>query len=208
MDSINWTKNSIEENNYISRLIGLFGEKISEIWINNCSDYKNCGRPTIKWTHNGKLKRATLDFLLEREGKYYIVEQKNFFAYNKGKLRRIDNSIEFRAAFKSWNKTKTNATPAWEIFNSFEKHNDYIVKVGKIEYKELSGKILFWSDLKEADKDNFLDYTKELNSVRYNNVFGLVQMIDDLNKKSDPDYTALIKKYVSWNDNLFSNLLP
>lgn len=150
--------------------------------------------------------RRILDEQLEKERKYYIVIQKNFFAYNKERLRTIDNSSDFNKAFASWNKSKNNATPAWKIFNSFEKY-EYFVKVGQVEYKNLAGKILFWSDVKESDKNNFLDYTKELNGKCYSDVIGLTQMINDLNNTKDSDYVELIKKYISWNNDLFSNIL-
>ncbi len=206
--NVNWEENSSKQNNYLSRLIGLFGEEISEKWLaNDNSAYSNFGRPTIYWIEEGKKKRATLDFLIEREGKIYIVEQKNFFAYNKGRLRTIDSSDDFRKAFASWNTTKNKATPAWKIFNSFEQH-EYEIKIGKKEYRKLDGKVVFWSDLIEADKDYFLTLSEELNRTRYNDAIGLVQMINDLKRWKDTDYEALIENYIQWNKDLFDNLRP
>lgn len=209
MNEITWHENSNQQNNYLARIIGIIGEEISEYWLKNEQNkqYSNIGRPTIYWEEAGKNHRATLDFLIQdKNGSVFIVEQKNFFAYNKGKLRTIEDSPEFKKAFSSWHRSKSKATAAWKIFNSFEK-TKYEVKCNGDSYPNISGRVLFWSEVQPEAKSNFLEYMNEMHEVSYHDVIGLVQMVHDLKQWQDESFKRLVNERMNWSNQLFTSLL-
>ena len=67
----------VERDKFLSRVFGIFSEKIVEIWCKSPKGkYKNLGRPTIKINKDGKGK--TLDFALQHKktGSVYVTEMK------------------------------------------------------------------------------------------------------------------------------------
>ncbi len=83
------TGNNDARSKFLSRLFGIFSEKIVDCWCkNNKSDYENCGRPTIYadgWHY-------TLDFTFKKDDKLYIVEMKSEIQYQNYKFMILKNN--------------------------------------------------------------------------------------------------------------------
>jgi len=204
MNSFNWDVDSSERNNFLARIMGIFGEKIAGCWFENeKSGYDNLGRPTIHWTYNGQKKWVTLDFLINKKesGEIYLVEQKNFFAYQEGKLRKINND-NFPFAYKKWSDKKKSG--AWEIFTELSKNIDLqkefkiTTKETKDENHKISGTILIWSDVDESYKNVFCA------KYGFSDIIGLTQMIKDLNQWEDHKYIDFISEKERWIQDLFN----
>ena len=201
MKKINWNKNEIEKNNFLARIVGIIGEDITVFWLKNenCK-YENCGRPTIYWRDNQK---ATLDFLLKKRNsedkEYYLVEQKNFFAYYKGNLRTIEDSSKFFDNYEKWSTRKSKSTPAWRIFNEYTNYN-YRIKTKEIgEIDKVAGTILVWSDVNELDKSKFLE------KYNFYDVIGVTSMVEDLIAWKDLDFKEFVLKRELWLNELFQH---
>lgn len=196
-----WNKTEKEQNNFLARIIGIFGEQITSYWLNdeNCN-YKNLGRPTLHWQIDGKKKWTTLDFLIKhkKNNKIFLVEQKNFFAYQNGKFKTINNG-EFIKHYQKWSDGKMKSN-AWRLFNEIardiDNQKDYEIKTKNGEYYKLDGTILIWSDV--IEKDKFLELTK------FNDVIGLTKIIKDLNRWKNKEYTNYLNEKQCWINELFS----
>lgn len=197
--------NNQNKQNFLARIMGIFGEKIAGYWFENGkSCYDNLGRPTIHWTDNGKKKRVTLDFLINKKesDEIYLVEQKNFFAYQKGKLRTIKDNCGFTDAYHKWSKSKLNQpSGAWKIFNDLPKDFTIKTKNSKYENHHITGTVLIWSDVDESYKNKFCK------KYGFSDIIGLTKMIHDLNKWEDKNYYDFIYEKEEWLQELFNWLL-
>jgi len=84
-----------EEANFISRTLGLFAEKLVELWLKspNCP-YENLGRPSF-YDSNDKYTHITLDFALrdKQTGEIFVTEMKSEIAYNNFKNVILDDKV-------------------------------------------------------------------------------------------------------------------
>lgn len=198
--------------NFNAKLLGLIAEEITKCWFRNekCP-YENFGRPTIKWIENGKIRKATLDFLIKEkksdlEEKYYLVEQKSLFAKNNGNLRIFQDSKRFIKAYKAWDKSKTKRTGAWRIFKKFNDHDVISVyfKNSKNLKNRIIGSKLIWSDVRISNESKFLEELRRETSIK--EIFGLTTIIEDLKNWKDKDYQTLIQSRRKWMSEVFNHL--
>ena len=134
----------------------------------------------------------------KKTGKNYIVEQKNFYGYKKGKLTVIVETTEFISAYKSWSIEKQKRTIAWKAFVNFNISDNLVVKVKKNEYTT-HGKILIWSSCKDtATKDWFC---KE---EQIDDIITVEEMIKDLISWDDENYKKALLQKKTWVE-LFVN---
>ena len=201
MKKIPWKKFESVKSNFLARIIGVIGEDVTKYWLENVNcEYINCGRPTVYWEGNQK---ATLDFLLKKRepgtGGLYLVEQKNFFAYQNGGLRTIEDIPEFYENYEKWSKRKSNSTPAWRIFNELNNHS-YTIKVKDMdEINKAGGTILIWGDVTESAKLNFME------KYKFYDVIGITSMVEDLIRWKDSAFEEFILSRESWTQELFHN---
>lgn len=181
--------------NFLSRFFGIFSEEIVKNWCSNPNNknYTNIGRPTI---HTQGGEKYTLDFYLQNKktGKNYIVEQKSFYGYKKGKLSVINQNTDFISAFDNWSNSKQQRTKAWEAFLSFDAKRGDEVKVAKTEYKT-QGKILIWSSCKDNETKKW--FCKKLG---IDDILTLEEMIIDLVNWKDIGYKKSLLEKKKWVD--------
>lgn len=197
MDIFNDTLNT-KQANFLSRIIGIFSEDVVRFWLENkkCK-YNFLGRPQV-WTENDS-KKYSLDYLLQdkKTKKCYIAEQKCFFGFKDGKLKKISEAETFSIVFDKWSNEKRNHTVAWARFIEFNNDSHVSIKNKKCD---VSGKILVWAS---CDKKAKKDFQKK------HNIFDVVsfeQVIRDLNKWEDRKYLGFLKDRKKWINQLFNSL--
>jgi len=201
MKDIHWNNSQPAMNNFLARIIGIIGEDITKFWLSNVNcEYINCGRPTIYWGEN---QRATLDFLIRKKesdhSDFYLVEQKNFFAYQNGNLRTIDDVPEFYNTYDKWSKSKTKSSPAWKIFNELNSHAYRIKVKGLDEVFKINGTILIWGAVNELASLKFKE------KYGFHDVIGLVSMVEDLISWKDQDFEKFVLDRERWTRELFNS---
>jgi len=79
-------KGKSERDKFLSRVFGIFSERIVEIWCQNPkAPFSNIGRPTIYYDEEGNY--CTLDFLLKDEkGELFVTEMKCEIEYQRYKF--------------------------------------------------------------------------------------------------------------------------
>ena len=183
-------KGKSQRDKFLSRLFGIFNEKIIRIWCaNEKSPYINKGRPTIY--DDGK--HCTLDFLLEdKDSRLYIAEMKCELEYQKYKYLTLNDKDHLHHHL---NKR------AFHLFLEAAKSPDkFKVKCNKKEVK-ISGSILIWGRIAE---DCILDVK---NHYSIQDVVSVEKVVANLSKWEDEDYKKLIDRYHRWSDELFRGLL-
>lgn len=233
MQNFNFRELFCQENqkkdNFLSRVFGIFSEEIVDFWLaNRESKYVKIGRPTLYKkemangisTQNKKENSATLDFLImnKNDGKYFIVEQKNFLAYKKGTMALMneDADSKFMVNFEGWSKAKRKSTLAWDFFLDFSS-DKYIVKYNQPIFNDKKGKIvrsksvrlnpdakigkvLLWSSFNKKGK------AKIIHDYGFDDILSLEKIISDLIKWNDEDYFNWLVERSNWTSDLFNIL--
>lgn len=204
LDSLTFTKETKSQVNFLSKIFATFNQDIIKIWCDNPNNkqYNYVSREPIIVVGE---ERTRLDHLLEKNGKNFIVEQKNFFGYKGGLITIIDDDPIFLKNFDSWSnsKNKDQKSQAWQKFSSlhFKKNLEPFVKLKNGEIKIIHGKILIWSKgTKEGKK--ILKHKLYLNDI-----LTIEDMVIDLKKWGDADFKKLLKEKKKWINNLFSELI-
>jgi hypothetical protein len=181
--------------NFKSRIFGIFSEEIVRIWLKNpkCK-YEDLGRPTLYDLNDTRLAQLDFTFRDRETNKIYIVEQKCFYGYRKGKMATISTSDDFIKNFESWSTRKMKQTKAWECFINFPKN--YHVKVQK-EKKHIDGRILIWAKYEEDGKKELIK------NLKINDIISIEEIIKDLNKWQDKDYFDFIRNKKNLINELF-----
>ena len=184
--------------NFLSRIVGVFSEEIVRFWLENerCK-YINIGRPQV--STSGDPKNYTLDFLLQntKTKKYFIAEQKCFFGFKNGTLKKISEVETFTMEFEKWSTKKSISTIAWDRFINFDK--DTSVVSNKQKKYSVSGKVLIWASYDKKAKENFQK------KYKLSDVISFEHIIRDLKDWSDESYIKFIKEKQKWINELFKN---
>jgi len=172
-----------EEKNYNAKILYPITEEIVRIWCNRkCSEYKDLGRPSLY--ENNKYIHKTFDFTFEKNGKFYIGEQKNWIAVENGayinEIYLYNKDIEYlRGAINNKYKVYCNGKK-WHI----------------------SGVILVWPH----PSDKFIKEFKKENPKF--EILSFQKMVNDLIKEKNKEYLLLIKNHKEYCEKLFKELLP
>jgi hypothetical protein len=175
-----------EEINYVARIFAPFSEEIVRIWCKRKnSKYKDLGRPSlyknIKYTHK------TFDFTFEKDGEYFIGEQKNWIA--------VDNGYYLTEIYL--NDADLN------ILDEVLRNKEYEVYCGNISQKlVISGVVLIWP---QPTAESIMEFRKK--HPRYK-VLSFQDIINDLINENNQEYLQLLERYKKYCDNLFKELLP
>lgn len=191
-------KNNIKLNEsrdkFLSRIFGIFNEKIVEIWCNSeKSDYDNLGRPTV-YDREKTLKGSTLDFTLREKngGKTFISEMKCEIQFEKFKYLELNSVIQL----KHHNKIAFN-----RFLGVAKEPQKYKTKVkGEKEYREIDGAILIWGKIDPNKKTEICDFTK------LTDILSLEVMINDLIEIQHKEYYEFINQREEWLKYLFDGL--
>jgi len=186
------TKNqkiSSEEQNFFSRLFGLFYEKIVPIWCNINKEYEYIeGRPSLYNLKNQYLHR-TYDFVFKKNEKLFLVEQKNWIAYENFKFLEINKN--------NLKKIKHHLDKDEELNKFCSDPKNYIVKVNQ-EKKEIQGVIFIWPRVSIND----LEYCKK--ELKVYDILSFEEMIKEI--KHEKAFIGLIEKYQNWCNDFFDRL--
>jgi len=187
---------NIEENkiSFLARVFGIFSEEIPKIWF-ELKGFQVLGRPTISIENENKTEKATLDFCQEKGGKYYIVEQKCFLAYDDCKLLNTE-SDEFKNAFEKWHNNKKEQTKAWKFFVNFNTNTgNYSITYKKnkndkskpLKNNEIKKKLI-WGSISDNGKEIIKKHLGEDLEI-----YSIEEMIKEIINKEE--YLNLIKSY-------------
>jgi len=177
-----------EKGSFLSRVFGIFNEEIVRIWARDVhSPYNiNENRPTLYDKDN---KPYTLDFLFEKNGKYYVSEMKCEIQYNNYRFWRLENP-------KQLNHHKKNA---FKLFLQAAKEPSS-VKVKAGSFVNPAGTVLVWG----AACEEGVQTVKE--QYGFSDILTVENCISDLIQWSNSEYVALLEKYESWCGSLFEAL--
>jgi len=181
-----------ERDAYLSRVFGIFNEKIVTTWCKGAAPYEDLGRPTV--FKHGESGFATLDFTLRNRasGQVYVAELKCELQFENYKYLRLSDPGQLRH----------HGLKAFQWFCDLAlNQSDYHVKV-KGRPCEVHGAILIWG----ATTPEGVDAVKRL--YRFQDVLSLEDMITALNAQTGcQDYRNLIIERDTWWRQLVMGLL-
>ena len=174
--------------NFRAKLLGLIYENILEQY------FRKTGYEVIRKDYRSgtyKDKKFAVDYILEKNGVYYVVEAKCWPPYNEGRLKTFNietNRKIIERKREDFNRLKT--------FLNREFISHYKAKIDKQDIKA-EGKILVWWDV---DKDDAEDLR---------NICGLDEIIsiEEILEKHKDKIKEVIIEYKQYADELFNSLL-
>ncbi|GHT25519.1 hypothetical protein AGMMS4957_20460 [Bacteroidia bacterium] len=187
-----------ERDKYISRVFGVFSEKIAEIYFKSgYSEYESLGRPTL-YKINDK-KGYTLDFTLKnrKTSEFYICEMKCELQYENCKYLELSKSNQI--------KHHEDNKKAFQYFLDIPQNaSNYRVEIKstKEEIKP-AGIILLWGKI--SNDKNAIDAVKT--NYKITEILSLEDMINTMVEKNYDKYFDFVKERIEWSKYLFDNLL-
>jgi hypothetical protein len=128
-------------------------------------------------------ERVAVDFILEKDGRLYVVEAKCWPAYLEGRLKKL---------------TLRNIDRVRRKFRTPFLNEDFVSKY-KFKGRRVDGKILVWWDIEESEAERIRDELK---------LDGLISLKRVLNELKGNAYAGrIIREYKEWADQLFNALL-
>lgn len=183
-------KGNSSRDKFLSRLFGIFNEKIVRIWCNNSrSPFEDLGRPTI---YTQDKRYFTLDFLLkDQSDRTFITEMKCEIEYQKYKYFTLTEAKQVERHKKK---------RAFELLLHLA-NNPSQYRIGQAGNDvTITGTALVWGKvLPPAVKE-----IKEC--FGFDHVLSLENMISDLIGWEDRAYKGLITEYSCWCNELFLGL--
>lgn len=122
----------LKARNFRARLLGLIYEDILELWFKERRGYSVLDRDVRRGRY--KDRRVSVDFVLEKGGKLYVVEAKCWPAYNEGLLKKLSLNT-LNAILKEFKTTFLKE----DFLEEYE-----------LNGRKMDGKILVWWDVEEA----------------------------------------------------------
>ena len=177
-----------EKGSFLSRVFGIFNEEIIRIWARDYrSPYNNHEkRPTLYDLDN---KPHTLDFLFEKDGKFYVSEMKCEIQYNNYRYWRLESSKQLEHHKKN----------AFKLFLKIAK-DPMAVPVKAGDAVVTSGAILVWG----AAYDHGIKSVSE--EFGFSDILTVENCMRDLVQWSNTEYIDLLEAYESWCGALFNAL--
>lgn len=181
-----------ENAKFLSRLFGIFSEKIPPIWCKTKNSPFECieGRPTI-YKEN---KRYTLDFVFKDKGTgaIYVVEQKCWIEYQD--FRYFNLTLKNFKDFSSWGGAVEYLLALAK--NPADKNYKVIINGKETEVK---GAVLIWARASE-------DYKEIINEHPYLKIVSMEQMVTDLVKENNQEYMKLIETHKDICEEFFEKM--
>lgn len=181
-----------ERSKFLSRLFGIFSEKLVSIWAkDDRAPFQDLGRPSIKRPDD--LRGHTLDFSMRERTteKIYVAKMKCEIEYHNFKYFVLNSSSQL----------DHHRVPAFDAFLCAARHPGTLdVRVRRRPTK-ISGSTLIWGAVSPVSK-------REIISKRgFHDILSIERIRQNLIRWRNPDYSSMIAKYPTWSDRLFSGVL-
>jgi hypothetical protein len=175
------SEDEVDARNFRAKLLGLMYEDLLCVWFSECGGYKVVGRDVRSGLYDGK--RVAVDFILEKDGRLYVVEAKCWPAYDGGRFKKLTlkNIDRVRGEFR---------TPFL--------NEDFVSKY-RFEGRSVDGKILVWWDIEESEAERIKD------ELKLDGLISLKRVLNEL--KGNDKAENIIKKRKEWANQLFDTLL-
>ena len=185
---------------YLSRVFGIFYEDlIKYCWAEE--GYSLRGRPSVYDMDDNYLKK-TYDYMVEKNGKKFIVEAKCYVAYQNFTEMELTTRLLDKYATPSDNSAFQFFLKLGSEKELFNKYKFYYsdVKTGEKNPFSPDGKILIWARVTK-DEDE-----KKRIKEKYN-FSDLLSVEEMINKNKKNDAYKYIQDLKNWTDDLFKKLL-
>jgi len=171
----------VKARNFRAKLLGLMYEDLLCVWFGERGGYKVVERDVRSGLYDGE--RVAVDFILEKDGRLYVVEAKCWPAYDGGRFKKL---------------TLKNIDRVKREFKTHFLNKDFVSKY-RFKGRNVDGKILVWWDVEESEAERIRDELK---------LDGLILLKRVLNElKGDAYAERIIREYKEWADQLFNALL-
>ena len=167
-----------EAANFRAKLLGLIYEGLLEEWFKS-EGYRILGRDVRKGTYEDK--KFPVDFLLEKNGKLYVVEAKCWPSYNEGKLKKLGiNTLR--------NLRRRSGTHRLKLFLGKEFLDRYQLGDKKVDFK-----VLAWWDVEDS----------EVEEIKQETGLCCVIPIKRVLEEGAETFREKLDKYREWAEGLF-----
>lgn len=181
-----------ERSKFLSRLFGIFSEKVVSIWArDDRAPFEDLGRPTLKRLDDPR--GHTLDFSLRERAtnKIYVAEMKCEIEYFNFRYFVLNSSSQLDHHRK----------PAFDAFLCAARHPTALDVRIRSQPTEINGAILIWGAVDP-------DFTREIISKRgFHDILSIERIQQDLVHWQNQDYLDMVAKYRTWSNRLFDGLL-
>lgn len=171
----------VRARNFRAKLLGLMYEDLLCVWFSRFGGYKVVGRDVRSGLYDGK--RVAVDFILEKDGRLYVVEAKCWPAYDGGRFKKL---------------TLKNIDRVKREFKTHFLNEDFVSKY-RFEGRNVDGKILVWWDVEESEAERIRD------ELKLDELISLKRVLNEL--KGNDKAENIIKKRKEWANQLFDTLL-
>jgi hypothetical protein len=175
------SEDEVDARNFRAKLLGLMYEDLLCVWFSECGGYKVVGRDVRSGLYDGK--RVAVDFILEKDGRLYVVEAKCWPAYDGGRFKKL--------TLKNINRVRRE-------FKTHFLNEDFVSKY-RFKGRGVDGKILVWWDVEESEAERIKD------ELKLDGLIPLKQVLNEL--KGNDKAESIIKKRKEWANQLFNALL-
>ncbi|NHW45128.1 MAG: hypothetical protein HA491_05300 [Candidatus Verstraetearchaeota archaeon] len=174
------SRQEVDARNFRAKLLGLFYEDLLKVWFEH-TGYKVIGKDMRKGLYKGR--PTAVDFILEKDGRLYVVEAKCWPAYDGGRWKKLTSGNA------GWIKRRLRA-PFFE--------EDFVEEY-RIDGRRVDGKILVWWDFEGAETDRIKS------ELKLDGLVSLRRVLSEL--RGDPKAEEIVRERKSWADQLFGALL-
>jgi hypothetical protein len=171
----------VKARNFRAKLLGLMYEDLLCVWFSECGGYEVVGRDVRSGLYDGK--RVAVDFILEKDGRLYVVEAKCWPAYDGGRFKKL---------------TLKNIDRVRREFKTHFLNEDFVSKY-RFKGRGVDGKILVWWDVEESEAERIKD------ELKLDGLISLKQVLSEL--KGNANAERIIREYKEWANQLFNALL-
>lgn len=177
---------------YLSRLFGIFSEKIVDVWARDeRAPYEGLGRPTLRFP--GDVRGHTLDFTFRHKGsgQIFAAEMKCEIEYQNYRYFVLDNARQLDHHIK----------PAFEAFLKAAKAPELASVQVKRKPICIDGAVLVWGSVEAHAAEQIKA------EVGLHEILSIENICRDLATWENEEYLELIETYRSWSNQLFDGLL-
>jgi len=177
-----------EKGSFLSRFFGIFNEEIIRIWARDEKSPYNIHerRPTL---YEGS-RSYTLDFLLEKNGEFFVSEMKCEIQYQNYKYWRLTNPKQLEHHLSK---------RAFELFIQLSR-DPHSVPVRAGDLIEVKGTVLVWGAATPAGIVATQDH------FGISDVLTVESCVQNLLQWNNPEYQELLHKREEWLLSLFNGL--
>jgi len=181
-----------QRSKYLSRLFGIFSEKIVAHWANDeRAPYENLGRPTLKTSEDTRGHTLDFTFRCRSSGRSYAAEMKCEIEYQNFKYFVLERTQQLDHHRK----------PAFVAFLRSARYPDkYAVRIKGNEVK-IDGAILVWGAVSSTAK------TEVMSDKGFHDVLSIEEICQDLVEWRNPEYLEMVEQYRAWSNRLFDGLI-